>query len=61
MSDEVVLTKDFRVAPEGHTTLVFAAGDRVSGRVAELAMRYGYAKRPIQPKNRKPAGPDEVK
>lgn len=59
---DVVLEKDFRVAPEGHTTLVFPKGAVVEGRVAELAIETGHAKRPPRaPRNIKPASPNEVK
>jgi hypothetical protein len=57
MMDEVVLDRDYRCAPEGHTTYVFFRGQRVSGRVAEMALRDGFAKRPVVPKQTKPAQP----
>lgn len=36
------LAKDFPCAPEGHTVIVFKAGDVVTGRVAEWALAAGY-------------------
>ncbi len=58
---EVVLTEDYRCAPEGHTTIVFRRGQRVSGRVAEMALRDGVAKRPVAPRVKKPATPQVTK
>lgn len=43
---KVTLTKDYRVAPEGHTTLKFKEGDEVDGKVAECAVRDGAAEKP---------------
>lgn len=59
----VTLEKEFRVAPEGHTTVVLPKGAVVEGRVAELAIETGHAKRPQRaPKHTKPAfGPSEAK
>jgi hypothetical protein len=58
---EVILTDDYRCAPEGHTTLVFRRGQRVSGRLAEMALRDGVAKRPVAPRKKKPAQPQVTK
>lgn len=59
---DVVLDREFRVAPEGHTTLVLPKGTTVSGHVADLAIQTGHAKRPPRaPRNIKPAAPNEVK
>jgi hypothetical protein len=37
------ITKFYRIAPEGHTTLTFQKGDVVSGKVAERAIADGCA------------------
>ena len=41
---KITLTHDYAVAPEGHTTLKFKAGDEVEGKIAEMAIRDGKAK-----------------
>jgi len=43
---KVTLTHDYNVAPEGHTTLCFKAGDEVEGKIAEMAIRDGKANKP---------------
>ena len=58
---EVVLDRDYRCAPEGHTTYVFLRGQRVSGKVAEMAIRDGYAVKPVAPRKTKPAAPQVTK
>jgi regulator of RNase E activity RraA len=58
---EVVLGKDYRCAPEGHTTYVYLRGQRVSGVVAEMAIRDGYAIKPRSPRTTKPARPKLTK
>ena len=59
---KVTLKTDYRVAPEGHTTLKFRKGDEVEGKIAELAIRDGAAdkpkKRAPKPEYTKPAEPD---
>lgn len=59
---EVTLTKPFRCAPEGHTVVEYAEGATVTGRVAELAIAHGAAKKQVKktpkPKVTKPATPD---
>ena len=58
---EIVLDRDYRCAPEGHTTFVFLRGQRVTGKVAEMAQRDGYAVKPRAPRKTKPAAPQEAK
>lgn len=59
------LSRDFKCAPEGHTTYTYKKGDDVDGRVAELAEKAGaidkrtVRKVPPQPSEIKPAAPDE--
>lgn len=59
---QVTLTEDYKVAPEGHTTHRFKAGEVVEGRIAELAVMDGKAKAPAKrgpkPKVTKPETPD---
>lgn len=59
---DATLTRDYKCAPEGHTTLSYKAGSVVSGRVAEMAIRDGAAvvNQP-RPKVTKPKAPKEVK
>jgi hypothetical protein len=49
------------VAPEGHTTLCFKAGDEVEGKIAEMAIRDGKANKPSKktpkPQHSKPFRP----
>lgn len=35
---KAVLTKDFSIAPEGHTVHHYKIGDKVSGKIAEIAI-----------------------
>lgn len=58
---QVVLEKDYRCAPEGHTTYVYLRGQRVSGVVAEMAIRDGYAIKPRAPRITKPMRPKVTK
>lgn len=59
---EVVLTRDYKCAPEGHTTIKFKEGETLTGRAAEMAVADGAAKKPKKstpkPKVTKPAEPD---
>jgi len=59
---KVTLTQDYNVAPEGHTTLCFKAGDEVEGKIAEMAIRDGKAGKPAKkspkPQYSKPFRPD---
>lgn len=59
---KVILTEDYNVAPQGHTTLKIKAGEEVEGVVAEMAVRDGKAKKPAKrgpkPKYTKPLQPD---
>lgn len=57
----VTLDRDYRCAPEGHTVVVFLRGQRVTGRVAEMAIADGAAKKPRAPAKRKPAAPKVTK
>lgn len=64
MSEPVILTGEFRAAPEGHTTIVYPKGAEVSGIVADLAIKAGLASRPAKtkaPQIKKPASPKEAK
>ncbi len=45
MKAEIVAPKGFRIAPEGHTIVMFKNGDIVEGTIAEIAISAGYAKR----------------
>lgn len=60
---QVTLTRDYKIAPHGHTTLTLKKGEQVTGEIAEMAIRDGAAKRPAKktpaPKATKPAeGPE---
>lgn len=59
---KVKLTEDYNVAPEGHTTLSFKKGEEVEGKIADMAVRDGKAKKPAKrapkPSYTKPAAPD---
>ena len=60
------LIRDFKVAPEGHTTITYLAGTEVTGRVARLAEAAGAIAppkppRPRQPTNTKPTAPTNTK
>lgn len=35
---KAVLTRDFSIAPEGHTVFHYKTGEQVTGKVAELAL-----------------------
>lgn len=35
---KAVITRDFSIAPEGHTVYHYKTGDKVSGKVAEVAV-----------------------
>lgn len=37
------ITKQFRIAPEGHTVVIYEVGDVVKGKTAETAVEAGYA------------------
>jgi len=45
MQAKIIAPAGFRIAPEGHTVLVFNSGDVVSGAVAERAIKAGAAQR----------------
>lgn len=45
---KVILNRDYAAAPEGHTTHQFKAGQEVEGRIAEMAVRDGAAKKPAK-------------
>jgi hypothetical protein len=45
MKAEIIAPQGFRIAPEGHTVVLFQKGAIVSGWVAESAIQTGYAKR----------------
>lgn len=58
---KVKLDKDYKAAPEGHTTYPFKAGEEVEGKIAEMALRDGAASKPKKtkkPKVTKPEKPD---
>lgn len=58
----VILTRNYKCAPEGHTTLAFKEGEEVTGKVAEMALadKAGKKKQKQTPKPKytKPAKPD---
>lgn len=45
---DAILTQDWSVAPEGHTTFHHRAGDVLTGRAAEMAMEAGVARAPVK-------------
>lgn len=45
---QVVLFKDWAVAPEGHTTFHYKAGEVLTGKAAEMAMAEGVAFDPVE-------------
>ena len=45
MKAEIILPQGFRAAPEGHTVVLFEAGQIVDGWIAEEAIMAGAAKR----------------
>ena len=51
---KVKLTRDYKCAPQGHTTECYRKGDEVEGEAAELAIADGAAKKPAK-RNPKPA------
>lgn len=44
---EVVLHQDWSVAPDGHTTLRYKAGDVLTGKAAEMALHDGVGFNPV--------------
>ena len=57
----IVLTEDYAVAPDGFTVTKYPKGAEVDGRVAEMAMKAGKARKTTpKPMYKKPAPkPDE--
>jgi hypothetical protein len=59
----VIITRTYKCAPEGHTTLTFKEGDEVTGTVADMALadKAGKKKQKKTPKPQytKPATPDD--
>lgn len=55
----VVLTQDYKCAPEGHTTLAFKKGDELTGKAADMALADKAGKKKLKktpkPQNTKPA------
>lgn len=45
MQAKIVAPMGFRIAPEGHTVVIFNEGDVVSGNIAERAIKAGAAQR----------------
>lgn len=45
MKAEITAPQGFRAAPEGHTVLLFAKGEIVSGSIAEMAVMAGMARK----------------
>jgi hypothetical protein len=43
----VVLKKDWSVAPDGHTTYHYRAGDVLTGRAAQMAINDGVGFNPV--------------
>ena len=56
---EVVLHQDWSVAPEGHTTIHYKAGEVLTGKAAEMALADGVGFNPVA--ETKPAAPIETK
>lgn len=52
---KVTLTRNYKCAPEGHTTLSFSKGDTVDGKAAEMALADKAAKKDTPKRNPKPA------
>lgn len=40
---KAVLTRDFSIAPEGHTVFHYKTGEQVTGKIAECALADGAA------------------
>lgn len=40
---QATITKQFRIAPEGHTVVIYDVGAIVKGQTAEIAVEAGYA------------------
>lgn len=58
---KVKLTKNYKAAPEGHTTYSFKKDDVVEGKVAEMALRDkagSKVKKVKKPDETKPEKPD---
>lgn len=45
MQAKIIAPAGFRIAPEGHTVVVFNFGDVVDGDIAERALKAGVAQR----------------
>jgi len=45
MQAKIIAPMGFRIAPDGHTVVVFNLGDVVSGSIAERALKAGVAQR----------------
>lgn len=45
---KAILTVDWSVAPEGHTTLHHKAGDLLTGKAAEMALEANVAFSPVE-------------
>jgi len=45
MEAKIIAPMGFRIAPDGHTVVVFNLGDVVSGSIAERAIQAGAAQR----------------
>lgn len=60
---KAVLTRDFSIAPEGHTVFHYKAGEQVTGKVAESALASGAAIEisDIAPLEKKVETPSETK
>lgn len=60
---KAVLTRDFSIAPEGHTVFHYKTGDQITGKVAELALASGAAIEisDIAPLEKKVETPTETK
>lgn len=60
------LSRNFKVAPEGHTTITLPKGTEVTGVIAEKARKAGALEKAEvnpspKPTNTKPAAPTETK
>lgn len=58
----VILTRDYKCAPEGHTTVLYKEGEEVTGVVADMALADNAGKKKQKktpkPQYTKPATPD---
>jgi|TARA_R110000851_G_scaffold249005_1_gene401513 hypothetical protein len=51
---KTIVTKAFKCAPQGHTTINISVGDEVEGRIAEIAIELGCVSKPSKSKKLSP-------